>query len=135
MCGDGHVCGGAEPMCAICWEDDTDVVLDCGHHYHDACLEKWISSFNGNCCNCPTCRKLIKLPPDDRNYKKLMEIQLYGVDLFMYFYECEEEDRWLDETGQYSVRGIHWEMWEFDLFKALKVNARIMKHKLIDKLV
>ena len=64
-----------------------------------------------------------------------MKIHLYGIELFMYLHECEEEDRWLDEIGCYTVHGNHWYIWEFDLFKALKVNARIMKNKLVDKLI
>ena len=55
--------------CSICMEDisikqykkRTTVVLDCGHHLHTKCLNKWVSqqSSNGNIPNCPICRGYI----------------------------------------------------------------------------
>jgi hypothetical protein len=54
--------------CSICFEhfkrDDVAVKIDCGHPYHDKCIEDWLAIHN----SCPICR--YELVTDDANYEQ-----------------------------------------------------------------
>lgn len=38
--------------CSICLEENTNIKLDCNHHFHEDCILDW---FQHN-VNCPICR-------------------------------------------------------------------------------
>ena len=54
-----------ENNCAICMENiklnNKNIYLDCGHYFHNQCLQNWVKSklSNNQKAECPLCRELI----------------------------------------------------------------------------
>lgn len=42
-------------ICCVCFDSETDIILDCDHKYCKKCIEEWCYCNNNN--NCPLCRK------------------------------------------------------------------------------
>ncbi len=42
--------------CAICWEDQSDLITRCGHQYCQSCIEEWMNTSP----SCPYCRNSLE---------------------------------------------------------------------------
>ena len=63
--------------CVICLEkykkDDEIIKLECGHIFHEKCLNTWIETKNYNYFLCPICREAISVGKYSNNVKELIE--------------------------------------------------------------
>lgn len=75
--------------CSICLETvNYGIHTDCGHVFHNKCLERWIRSSVGfNCATCPLCRFEMKesiLDEIKKNSKRVVYLQmLKSVEHYM----------------------------------------------------
>lgn len=67
-------------MCTICYnkiEKDTDKKLDCGHKYHEACIDTWLKESK----TCPICRT-----PCRSDFETIIINALTSTSIFFDFY-------------------------------------------------